>query len=45
MTARRSRGRLWQGAAVALAAGLTVALTQATTSAAFTAQTGDTATR
>ena len=42
MTARRSRGRLWQGAAVVLAAGLTVALTQATTSAAFTAQTGDT---
>ena len=42
MTAPRSKGRLWQGAAVILAAGLTVALTQATTSAAFTAQTGDT---
>ena len=41
MTARRSKGRLWQSAALALAAGLTVALTQATTSAAFTAQAGD----
>ena len=42
MTARRTTGRLWRAAALAVAAGLTVALTQATTSAAFTAQTGDT---
>ena len=41
MTALRTKGRLWQGAALALAAGLTAALTQATTSAAFTAQTSD----
>ena len=37
----RRRARLWQGAALALAAALTTALTQTTTSAAFTAQTGD----
>jgi hypothetical protein len=37
----RRRARLWQGFAFALAAALTVALTQSTTSAAFTAQTGD----
>lgn len=33
--------RLWQGAAVALAGALTIALTQDTTTATFTAQTGD----
>jgi hypothetical protein len=38
---RSRRGRIWQGAAAALAAALTVALTQNTTTAAFTAQTGD----
>ena len=36
------RRRLWQGAALALAAALTATLAQSTTSAAFTAQTGDT---
>lgn len=43
MTAVRPRRgtRLWQGAALALAAALTTALTQTTTGAAFTAQTGD----
>jgi hypothetical protein len=43
MTAARSqrRGRLWQGAALALAAALTATLTQHTTSAAFTAQSAD----
>jgi hypothetical protein len=42
MTAARSRrrGRLWRGAALALAAALTATLTQHPTSAAFTAQTG-----
>ncbi len=43
MTARSPRRRrLWQGAAVAVAGTLTVALSQSTTTAAFTAQTGDT---
>jgi hypothetical protein len=37
----RRRARLWQGAALALAAALTGTLTQHTTSAAFTAQTTD----
>jgi hypothetical protein len=38
---RSRRGRTWQGAAAALAAALTVTLTQNTTTAAFTAQSGD----
>jgi len=38
---RSRRGRIWQGAAAALAAALTVTLTQNTTTAAFTAQSGD----
>jgi hypothetical protein len=41
MSRLRSRRSLWQGAAVALVGALTVALTQNTTTAAFTAQTGD----
>jgi hypothetical protein len=39
------RRRLWQGGGLALAAVLTVALTQNTTTAAFTAQTSDTGNR
>ena len=44
MSAARSgrRHRWWQGAAAALAVGLTVTLSQSTTTAAFTAQTSDT---